>query len=82
MNREDLRLFMFATFRYSLGRRTYIPSFIVDLIIKNHEMFNEWDWKRLIEEINDEDDLGDSCDVQKWNEFSDFCKNKIKEVTN
>ncbi len=82
MNREDLRLLMFATFRYSLGRRTYMPSFIVDLIIKNHEMFNEWDWKRLIEEINDEDDLGDSCDVQKWNEFSDFCKNKIKEVTN
>lgn len=82
MKKRDLRLLMFATFRYSLGRRTYMPSFIVDLIIRNHKIFNERDWKQFIEEIDEEDDLGDSCDFQKWNEFTDFCKNKLGEITN
>lgn len=74
----DLRLLMFATFRYSLGRRTYIPSFITDLIIENYELFNEHDWIKFIDEINDEKCLGDPCDIQTWNKFYDFCKERLR----
>ena len=73
---------MICTFRYSLGRRSYMPSTIADLIINNYKLFNDNDWNRFIEEIEDEDYLGDSCDIQKWNEFIDFCKSKTKEANN
>ncbi len=74
MNKKDLRLLMFSTFRYSLGRRTYMPHFIVDLIIKNHNIFHKEDWKRFIEEINDVENLGDKCDIETWNKFMEFSK--------
>ena len=74
---SDLRLLMIATFRYSLGRRTYMPSFITDLIIKNKKIFNEKDWKEFINETNDTNDLGDPCDIQTWNKLLHFCQNKL-----
>ena len=74
MNNKDLRLLMFATFRYSLGRRTYMPDFIVDLIIKNHKIFNKEDWKQFIEDINEVKDLGDKCDIETWNKLMEFSK--------
>ncbi len=77
MKEGDLKLLMIATFRYSLGRRTYVPSFIVDLIMKNHEMFNESDWKRFVKEVNEESDLGDSIDMMTWNKLIHFCEDKI-----
>ncbi|MBU0959330.1 MAG: hypothetical protein KKB31_05285 [Nanoarchaeota archaeon] len=83
MNRSDLRLVMICAFRYSLGRRSYMPSSIVDLIIGNPEVFNNNDWDRFIEEIGDEDNLGNSCDVQTWNKLIEFSKKQLKkEVQN
>lgn len=82
INNSDLNLLIFATFRYSLGRRTYMPGFIVDLIIKNSEIINKRHWKQFIEEIKNIENLGDSCDVQTWNELIYFCENKLKEITN
>ena len=78
MDKRDLRLLMIAAFRYSLGRRTYMPKFIVDLIIGNHEIFNVKDWKRFVDEINDREYLGDSYDIQTWNKLINFCEKKIK----
>jgi len=69
---------MIAAFRYSLGIRTYMPEFIVDLIIRNHEIFNVEDWKRFVDEINDKEYLGDSCDIKTWNKIINFCEKKIK----
>jgi len=82
MKNADLKLLMLATFRYSLGRRTYMPGFITEIIINNQKTFHEADWKRFIEEINDKDNLGDSCNIQTWNNFTDFCKDKLKELKN
>jgi hypothetical protein len=82
IKRDDLRLLMVTAFRYSLERRVYTPSFIVDLIIKNHEMFKESDWKRFVKEINEESDLGNTIDILTWNKFIHFCENKIKEMNN
>ena len=76
----DLKLLMIATFRYSLGRRTYMPGFITEFIINNHNIFHKEDWKRFIQEIEDNCNLGDSCDIQTWNNFTDFCKGKLNEL--
>ena len=60
-----------------------MPSSIVDLIIGNPEVFNNNDWDRFIEEIGDEDNLGNSCDVQTWNKLIEFSKKQLKkEVQN
>jgi len=79
MNKENLRLLMVATFRYSLGRRTYMPSFIVDIIIKNHKIFNKYDWKLFIDEINEIKDLGDNFDVEVWNKLKSFSKIRMEK---
>lgn len=78
IDNSDLRLLMLATFRYSLGRRTYMPSFIVDLIIKNSKIFNKQNWRQFIEEINEIENLGDSCDIQTWNKLNCFCETRLK----
>lgn len=78
MNKEDSRLLILAAFRYSLGRRTYMPSFIVEQIIKNHKIFNKHNWKQFIEEINETDDLGDDCDIQTWRKLEKFCRERIE----
>jgi len=80
MKNVDLKLLMIATFRYSLGRRTYMPYFITQLIIHNYKIFHKEDWKRFIEEIYDDCNLGDSCNIQTWNNFTDFCKDKLNEL--
>ncbi|MDP4039510.1 MAG: hypothetical protein Q8P57_02940 [Candidatus Pacearchaeota archaeon] len=78
MDNKDIRLLIIAAFRYSLGRRTYMHEFIVNLIIKNSEIFNLHDWKRFIDEINEEENLGYPCDIQTWGKLVCFSENKLK----
>jgi len=78
IKRNDLRLLMIAAFRYSIGRRTYMLPFIAELIINNENIFNEEDWKRFIKEVDEEENLGDFCDVQTWNKLVSFSENKLK----
>ncbi len=76
-DRSDLRLLVLATFRYSLGRRTYMPDFIVDFIIKNKELLNKGDWNLFIQEIKESLSLGDSCDIGTWDKLIDFSKEML-----
>jgi hypothetical protein len=80
IKRNDLRLLIIAAFRYSLGRRTFMPSIVTELIINNYKLFNDQDWKNFIEDINYQKnlhDLGDNCDIETWNNFEVFCKKRI-----
>ena len=78
INNSDLKLLMLATFRYSLGRRTYMPGFIVNLIIKNLKIFHKQNLKQFIEEINEVKDIGDACDMQTWNKLMRVCDIRLK----
>ena len=78
IDKGDLKLIMICAFRYSLGRRTYMPSTIVDLIINNSDLFNEYDWKRFIKETKEEKYLGDNCDIQTWNKLIEFSEKQMK----
>ena len=77
MKKKDLRLTILGCFRYSLGRMTYMVSHTVEIIKDNAELFNEQDWKRFIEEIDECDNLGMTCDIRMWNELKDFAKEKV-----
>jgi hypothetical protein len=73
---NDLRLVALECFRYSLGRKTYIPFVITNFIKKNQSIFNREDWKNFIIEINECDDLGMECNKQIWEDFKSFCRSK------
>ena len=84
INDKDLELILNGCFRYSLGRRTYMPSFTVDMIKEHKKVFNQWDWERFIIEINDYKrmygDLGSDCDEQTWNELKNFAELQISAI--
>lgn len=63
------RLILFFAFRYALGRRTMAPSIIVDELKANWEYLSEQDKAQIKEEINNHCCLGDTCDIQTWNEI-------------
>ena len=74
INESDLRLLLFSAFRYSLGRKTHMPSFIVEQIMRYAKVMNKGDWKKISEEITNAVSLGDSCDIKTWESLSEFCK--------
>jgi hypothetical protein len=82
MKKQDLRLLMLATFRYSLGRRSYMPGFIVEMIMRHNKVFNGYDWEGFISEINVMEDIGDLCDIQTWNKLIHFSEDKLNDLKN
>ena len=79
---EGLRLTILGCFRYSLGRRTYMPSHTVEMIKLHSDIFTKQDWKRFIEEIDECEDLGDRCDIDTWNSLKEYAKCKNNEKNN
>ena len=77
VDNKDLRLTILGCFRYSLGRMTYMPSHAFDMIQKFQEVFNNQDWKRFIEEIDDCPNLGMSCDKETWEALKGFAEVKL-----
>ena len=85
IKRNDLRLLLVCAFRYALGRRTYMPNAVTELMIRYRDLFTKYDFKQFIEDIAFQEDLknlGDSCDIETWNNFKEFCKNKIDILEN
>jgi len=79
VNNRDLRLIALGCFRYSLGRKTYMPQVTTEFIMANKEIFRKHDWKSFIEEIKSCDDLGMDCDATTWLKFSVFCLEIVNE---
>ena len=77
VNNANLSLTIFGCFRYSLGRMTYMPSHVYTMVTAYENVFNTQDWKRFIQEIDDCDNLGMSCDKETWNNLKDFCNEKL-----
>lgn len=80
---NDLSILATCAFRYALGRRTYMPS-AVQQIIKNH--INEIDTLTIsiiIKELEECRDFGDPyIDKPGWLSFSDFMKQELAKRDN
>ncbi len=76
---SDLRLVIFGCFRYSLGRMTYMPVFICDMIVRYNHIFRQHDWERFIKEIDACENLGGECDKKTWILLREYSENKLKE---
>lgn len=81
INAEDLRLMLLCTFRYSLGRRTYMPSESQRYIkVYGPHVLYSRDYRQIAEEIDDhvriyggEHGLGDEHDAAGWRTFQKWC---------
>lgn len=85
--KEDLRLMLFSTFRYSLGRQTYMPS-EAQRYVKEHHMqaLSIRDLEQLAEEIDEhvrvyggDHGLGSEFDAKGWRSFQEWCRRTAKE---
>lgn len=70
---DDYQLLLMMAFRYALGRRTYVVSFIVKEILDNWGVFSDSRKAQFKKEINEHlelyGNLGDDIDVSEWNKI-------------
>jgi len=77
VNVNDLQMLLAVAMRYSLGRRTYMPGLVQNLIKTHREVFSNANLRQLAEEITTEHrvykgDLGDPADTKGWLDFCDW----------
>jgi len=80
INDSDLEMLLVSTFRYGLGRMTYMPGFAIEQLKKHEAVLREHNFKQFIEDIdfrNNLNTLGHDCDVKDWMEFRSWCKGKL-----
>lgn len=78
LSNADLRLTILGCFRYALGRMTYMPEHIVDVIHNNQELFGRTDWRRFVKEIDETDILGIECDRNVWRKLIKLAQEKLQ----
>ena len=75
---KDLRLTILGCFRYSLGRKSYMPNHISNIIKEYKDIFERHHWQTIISDIDDCSNLGMDCDKKTWKELKEFAKERIK----
>ena len=72
--KNDDTLMLLCAFRYALGRRTYIVSTVVDLVLHNWDNIPEYDKTLMKKEINEHKrmhgNIGDTMDEREWDKIS------------
>lgn len=70
---DDFILILMAAIRYSLGRKTYMPSTVCQWIITHcSNMFDTADIDTMLRDINSAPDLGDKIDAEWWGKLKTF----------
>lgn len=70
---------MFFGLRYSLGRRTFAPSTMVENIKNNLDKFTDNDISLMMRDIGEHKGMyGDKCDEDLWLGFIIFLKEELK----
>ena len=70
---KDYELLLMMAFRYALGRRTYVVSYIVDELLANWHNFSAERREQFKREIREHKELfgnlGHDMDEQQWNKI-------------
>jgi hypothetical protein len=84
MTDRDLETLIVCSFRYSLGRMTYVPSEVQRVARANARVLSTTVLKQFIGDIDSAFQtgrLGDPCDVRGWLRFGCWCRRQIDERT-
>ena len=78
--KEDLRTLLICSFRYALGRQTYMPTLVQQLIKKNKDSLNTSDFFQIADEIDrmQDKDLGADFDARDWRFFANWCRQQVR----
>ena len=72
--KNDDTLILLCAFRYALGRRTYIVSTVVDLVLHNWDNIPVHDKTLMKNEITEykimHGNIGDTMDEREWDKIS------------
>jgi hypothetical protein len=86
VDKGDLRLMLLCTFRYSLGRQTYMPAEAQRFVRQYAGALAKHDFKQLADEINEyvrthggSHSLGADFDQRDWYRFREWCRDKSEE---
>lgn len=83
VDEKDLRVLLLCTFRYSLGRMSYMPGLAQDLIKKYKNVFNIQDFQQMAEDITTHEGFGPQAlgmdfDREGWLKFRDWCNDAVR----
>jgi hypothetical protein len=84
MTDRDLETLIVCSFRYALGRQTYMPSEVQRIAQGDGRVISTPMLKQFIEDIDSAYQigrLGAACDVQGWLMFGCWCRCQIDERT-
>lgn len=78
VSNEDLRILLVCAVRYALGRRTYMPSIVQEIIMVRHDdVLLPEDFKQFADDIQRPGaNLGDECDADGWKRFAAWCRER------
>lgn len=65
-NLKDISMILVSAERYALGRRTYIVSWICEVLKNNIDLLTENDIQVMIRDIEEAYTYGDECDEKEW----------------
>lgn len=75
INEQDLRTLFICSFRYCLGRKSYMPSLIQSIIMAHKKILTYEDLVQLDREIDQSlNSMPDGIDKEGWLEFQKWAK--------
>lgn len=86
VNRDDFRVMLLCTFRYSLGRRTYMSMLASEWVKQHFDVLTTEDVKQIIGDIESaskwKGGLGMDMDAKHWFDLQKWLKSKIGQCQN
>lgn len=77
----NLRTLLVCSFRYSLGRQTYMPSLVQSIIKQHWEDLEDSDLLQFADDIDRSKDseLGANFDARDWRLFAEWCRSQVRQ---
>ena len=77
---KDTETLLICSFRYALGRCTYVSIEVPEIIKRHKEHLAPWVIEQFIRDIDTaikSHEAGDLCDVAQWLEFRDWLNSML-----
>jgi len=79
---EDFASILICAIRYSLGRRTYMPSTVTHFIMSHcKDLLSKKDLRVMIDDVDKCKNYGEKCDEDTWIEFLSWLNNEYLKRT-
>lgn len=84
MNQNDFGILCVCALRYCMGRRTYMPSLIIQICKAHLKEFSDKDLGVMLEDISfrEKMSLGDECDIKDWMRWKEAIEEEMKKRAN